>query len=469
MRDRAMGIENEFGVMLRYDKTKYRSLTNAEVISMKEEDFPESVFSNSRFWLYNGGCIYKDIGGHPEYATPECRSAADLVAYTKAGEILVPRMLDYTWADGSKLELFKNNLGIGSQHNMGAAFGCHENYLSYFFNPGNFALQKHLLPFLVSRQILDGAGWWRLNGDFLISQRALKMKADVGGGTTEGGGRGIINTRDEAHSRIKRLKRLHLILGDANMLEFPLFIKAGTTSIIMAMLEDGYSVDLRCINPVQALKDIARDLTGREKVIRLDSLDELSALEVQNLYVEKARKYLSSTTFESEATEAEAFLVLKYWEDALNAIYSQDIDWMLGRIDYVTKRWLAEREIKKKDPASEEEELRLKKKIDLFYHRITDRRFVSKIEEIWADKRIVTDAQIQKALDNPPQNTRARLRGEFCRVINSDMENLESQFRYSFQPAIDWKDLRYKGRTFQIDNPLVFEDDGFLEFIDDLS
>src|SRR6187551_2116270 len=207
--------------------------------------------------LTNGARLYVDHA-HPEYSTPECTNPRDIVLWDKAGEQVGLDACRFASTPGEgDLVLYKNNTD-----NKGASYGSHENYLMRRSTP--FAdIVRHLTPFFVSRQVVCGAGRVGIGQDgrddgFQLSQRADYFEVEVGLETTLK--RPIINTRDEPHAVAEKYRRLHVIIGDANLAEVSTYLKLGTTSVVLAMIEDGFlSVDLTVDRPVTTLHAVSHD------------------------------------------------------------------------------------------------------------------------------------------------------------------------------------------------------------------
>ena len=243
-------------------------------------------------FLRNGARLYLDVGSHPEYATPECDDIRELVVHDKAGE----RILEGLLVDAERrlreegiagdIYLFKNNTD-----SAGNSYGCHENYL--VGRHGEFSrLADVLIPFLVTRQIICGAGkvlQTPRGAVYCVSQRAEHIWEGVSSATTRS--RPIINTRDEPHADAERYRRLHVIVGDSNMSETTTLLKLGTTDLVLRMIEANVVMrDLTLENPIRAIREISHDITGRRKV-RLANGREASALEIQMEYFTKARDF----------------------------------------------------------------------------------------------------------------------------------------------------------------------------------
>ena len=335
MDKRIFGLENEYGVTCTL--RGQRRLSPDEVARYLFRRVV-SWGRSSNVFLENGARLYLDVGSHPEYATPECDSITDLVAHDKAGE----RILDHlvTGAEARLREegirgviyLFKNNTD-----SAGNSYGCHENYLTS--RRDDFAhYTEVLIPFLVSRQIFAGAGkvlQTARGAVFCLSQRAEHIWEGVSSATTRS--RPIINTRDEPHADAERFRRLHVIVGDSNMSEYATFLKVGSTSILLRMLEDPGTVlrDLTLENPIRAIREISHDLTCRRKV-RLANGREVSALDIQSEYLNRALRYRDTHGLSPQEDRA-----LDMWEHCLKALESDPLT--LGReCDWVAKHQLIE-------------------------------------------------------------------------------------------------------------------------------
>src|SRR5205814_9156817 len=284
---RIFGLENEYGVTCTF--RGQRRLSPDEVARYLFRPVV-SWGRSSNVFLRNGARLYLDVGSHPEYATPECDSIADVVIHDRAGE----RILEGLLVDAEKrlhdegiageIYLFKNNTD-----SAGNSYGCHENYL--VARHGEFSrLADILIPFLVTRQLLCGAGkvlQTPRGAVYCVSQRAEHTWEGVSSATTRS--RPIINTRDEPHADAERFRRLHVIVGDSNMSEYATFLKVGATSILLRMLEDPSVVlrDMSLENPIRAIREISHDITCRRRV-RLANGREASAIDIQSEYLTRA-------------------------------------------------------------------------------------------------------------------------------------------------------------------------------------
>jgi proteasome accessory factor A len=404
---RIFGLENEYGVTCTF--RGQRRLSPDEVARYL---FRRVVTwgRSSNVFLSNGARLYLDVGSHPEYATPECDSITDLVTHDKAGE----RVLEGLLVDAEKrlaeegiagdVYLFKNNTD-----SAGNSYGCHENYL--VGRHGEFSrLADVLIPFLVTRQMICGAGkvlQTPRGAVFAVSQRAEHIWEGVSSATTRS--RPIINTRDEPHADAERYRRLHVIVGDSNMNECTTLLKVGATDLVLRMIEAGVGLrDMTLENPIRAIREISHDLTGRRKV-RLAGGREASALEIQEEYFTKARDFVERRELATPAIQR----VLELWERTIKAIDSADLSLVEGEIDWVTKYRLIERYRAKHNMTLTHPRVA---QLDLAYHDIhRGRGLYYLLEKRGQVRRVARDVEIFEAKSVPPQTTRAKLRGEFIK------------------------------------------------------
>src|SRR6187431_2480266 len=262
-----------------------------------------------------------DEGSHPEYATPECDDVREVVAHDKAGERILEHLLAaaelrlHEEGISGDVYLFKNNTD-----SAGNSYGCHENYL--VARHGEFGrLADVLIPFLVTRQIICGAGkvlQTPRGAVYCVSQRAEHIWEGVSSATTRS--RPIINTRDEPHADAERFRRLHVIVGDSNMSETTMLLKVGATDLVLRMIEAGVVMrDLTLENPIRAIREISHDVTGR-RTVRLANGREASALEIQTEYLTKARDFAARRGLDEGMVKQ----VLDLWERTLSAVESDN-------------------------------------------------------------------------------------------------------------------------------------------------
>jgi proteasome accessory factor A len=425
---RIFGLENEYGVTCTFHGQ--RRLSPDEVARYLFRRVV-SWGRSSNVFLRNGARLYLDVGSHPEYATPECDDVLDLVAHDKAGErILEGLLLD---ADrrlreegiAGDIYLFKNNTD-----SAGNSYGCHENYL--VGRHGEFGrLADILIPFLVTRQIICGAGkvlQTPRGAVYCVSQRAEHIWEGVSSATTRS--RPIINTRDEPHADAERFRRLHVIVGDSNMSETTMLLKVGATDLVLRMVEAGIVMkDLSLENPIRAIREVSHDMTGRRKV-RLANGREVCALDIQREYLAKASDFV-----DKRGSDEVTSRVLSLWRRTLDAVDSGDLGLVAREIDWITKYQLIERYRAKHDlPLSSPRVAQL----DLAYHDVhRGRGLYYLLQRRGAVQRAVRDIDIFQAKSVPPQTTRARLRGEFIKRAQERRRDF----------TVDWVHLKLNDQT----------------------
>jgi proteasome accessory factor A len=362
-------------------------------------------------FLENGARFYLDTGCHPEYATPECASPMDVMIYDKAGERILENLLNYAQnkvhEEGfqGELAIFKNNTDF-----VGNSYGCHENYLADR-TADFYYMAEQLIPFLVTRQIFTGAGKvfrTRRGTVYHISQRAQHIRQKISGTTTNE--RSIINTRDEPHAIKEKYRRLHIIVGDSNMSEFSTYLKVGTTALVLQMIEDDFLPPIFSLrNPVRAIKDISRDLTCREAV-PLNSGKKYSALELQKEYLDLAHRYYSTRPMSPEAAD-----ILQKWEYVLSKL-EEDPMQLHQEVDWVIKLHLLQAYGERTNLSPEASGDRMLM-LDLQYHDIRrEKGLYFLLERKGQVVRLASDEQIETAMVDPPQNTRAKMRGELIKL-----------------------------------------------------
>jgi len=404
---RIYGIENEYGVTCTF--RGQRRLSPDEVARYLFRRVV-SWGRSSNVFLRNGARLYLDVGSHPEYATPECDDVTELVAHDKAGE----RILEGLVVDAERrlrddgivgdVYLFKNNTD-----SAGNSYGCHENYL--VTRQGEFGrLADVLIPFLVSRQIVCGAGkvlQTPRGTVYAVSQRAEHIWEGVSSATTRS--RPIINTRDEPHADAERYRRLHVIVGDSNMSETTTLLKVAATDLVLRMVEEGVVMrDLTLENPIRAIREISHDMTGRRRV-RLVNGREASALEIQAEYLTRARDFVDRRDLATPVISR----VLDLWERGLKAVESGDLSLVERELDWVIKYTLIERYRERHGLSWGDPRIA---QLDLAYHDIhRGRGLFHLLQQRGAVARVTCDVAIFRAKSVPPQTTRARLRGEFIK------------------------------------------------------
>jgi proteasome accessory factor A len=440
---RIYGLENEFGVTCTL--RGQRRLSPDEVARYLFRRVV-SWGRSSNVFLHNGARLYLDVGSHPEYATPECDSIRQVVIHDRAGERIVESLVASAEerlveeAIRGTIYLFKNNTD-----SAGNSYGCHENYLLRRSDDLGF-YQSVLIPFFVSRQIYAGAGkvlQTARGATYAISQRADHIWEGVSSATTRS--RPIINTRDEPHADAEQYRRLHVIVGDSNMSEYTTFLKVGAAACLLRMVEDP-AVDLRDLtleNPIRAIREIGHDITCR-RTVRLASGREMSALDIQREFLDRALDYADRRGFDEDERRA-----LAMWEHCMTGLerdplsLDREIDWVIKH--RLIEEYRARHGLEMSDPRVQ--------LLDLQYHDITRSRSpFHRLEARGLVERMCTDDEIERAVDEPPQTTRARLRGEFIRRAKERRRDY----------TVDWVHLKLNDqaqRTVVCKDPFSSEDE----------
>ncbi|MFF1674001.1 depupylase/deamidase Dop, partial [Nocardiopsis flavescens] len=354
--------------------------------------------------LTNGARLYVDHA-HPEYSAPEVTNPLDAVLWDKAGERV---MADAAARAGSTpgiepIQLYKNNTD-----NKGASYGCHENYLMKRSTPFG-DIVRHLVPFFVSRQVVVGAGKVGIGADgqgtgFQLSQRADFFEVEVGLETTLK--RPIINTRDEPHADPDKYRRLHVIVGDANLSEISTYLKLGTTSLVLSMIEDGFiSVDLSLETPVADLRAVSHDPALAHRV-KLRDGRRMTALELQGEYLDQARKYVEDrygTDVDPDTAD-----VLDRWESVLTRLGGDPMD-LAEELDWVAKLKVLEGYRSRDGLDWSHPRLQL---VDLQYSDVRpDKGIYNRLVARGRIRRLLEEPRVQRAVTEPPEDTRAYFRG----------------------------------------------------------
>jgi proteasome accessory factor A len=404
MQRRIFGIETEFGVTCTFHGQ--RRLSPDEVARYLFRRVV-SWGRSSNVFLRNGSRLYLDVGSHPEYATAECDDLVQLVTHDKAGERILEDLLvdaERRLADegiGGDIFLFKNNTD-----SAGNSYGCHENYL--VARAGEFSrIADILLPFLVTRQLICGAGkvlQTPRGAVYCLSQRAEHIWEGVSSATTRS--RPIINTRDEPHADAERYRRLHVIVGDSNMSEVTTLLKVGTANLVLEMIEQGVQFrDFSLDNPIRAIREISHDLTGKRPV-RLAGGREASALDIQREYHAKAAEHVAR-----RGSDPISDRVIELWGRTLDAVDGQELSKIDREIDWAIKYRLVEQYRAKHSLELSSPRIA---QMDLAYHDIRRGRGIfDLLQRRGLVERVTDDVAIEAAKDLPPQTTRAKLRGDF--------------------------------------------------------
>jgi Pup amidohydrolase len=428
---KVMGIETEYGISgpgipdfnpvlsssmlinsyagtlrrIRWDYEQESPLRDARGFEPIQERQPvEEDLGLANVILPNGARYYVDHA-HPEYSTPECATPRGLVVHDKAGERILEKSLEaaqHLLGPDQRLAIYKNNTD-----SKGNSYGCHENYLVDRRTPFS-RIVRDLTPFLVTRQIFTGAG--KVGSEsareesrrvaYQLSQRADFFEAEVGLETTLK--RPIINTRDEPHADPEKYRRLHVIIGDANMCEVATFLKVGSTALVLKLIEDELLPDLSLETPVSALHEVSWDVSCRQTV-KLRDGRRVRALELQWEYLDHAKKFVK----ENEPT-AENGELLQWWEAILSGIEEEPLS-LHRELDWVAKHRLVDAYRERDGLDWKDSKLAM---IDLQYHDVRrDRGLYYRLAESGKVERLAAEAEVQQAMMHPPDDTRAYFRG----------------------------------------------------------
>ncbi len=428
---RIFGIETEFGVT--YSAPGHRPLSPEEVARYLFRKVV-SWGRSSNVFLPNGSRLYLDVGSHPEYATAECDGIAQLVAHDRAGERILHDLVQEAQTRlehegyAGQVFLFKNNVD-----SAGNSYGSHENYL--ITRKGEFnRLADILIPFLVTRQLLCGAGKVlpaQQGGKYAFSQRADHIWEGVSSATTRS--RPIINTRDEPHADAELYRRLHVIVGDSNMSETTTMLKVGTVDLILRMVEAGTIMgDMRLENPIRSIREISHDITGAHPLKMADGRT-LTAVEVQRHYLAKVAAFVQANGAHNDLVPR----IMDLWERTLDAVESGNHSTIDTEIDWAIKAKLigayADRHgLEWGSPQVAQ--------LDLRYHDISpERGLFNMLERRGGAARLVADADIAAAVDDAPATTRASLRGRFVTAARDSGRDY----------TVDWVHLKLNDRSHQ--------------------
>ncbi|HEV3352484.1 MAG TPA: depupylase/deamidase Dop [Acidimicrobiales bacterium] len=427
------GIETEYGIVLRgvgesNPVTASSLLINAYVSQQQrkvEWDFEdESPGRDARGFaregamapevethlvnavLTNGARYYVDHA-HPEFSTPECADARECVRFDKAGERILARSMQaalQVLPPGQDIVVYKNN-----SDRKGNSYGTHENYLMDRAVPFGRIVQ-HVMPHFVSRQIYTGAGKVGsevLSGEsqipFQLTQRADFFEEEVGLETTLK--RPIVNTRDEPHADAQKYRRLHVIVGDANLCEVATLLKVGVTAIVLAMIEDDYfgDVDLTLAAPVQSMRKVSYDMSLAAPLELADGRS-MTALEMQWELLDLAKKYAEDRGLEAVDDEVGRD-VLDRWESTLSSL-EVDPASLVRQLDWVAKYQLIDAYRSRHSLEWDDPKLAA---MDLQYH---DVRPAKSLFARLDTEHVVSSEAVDAAMTEPPEDTRAYFRGK---------------------------------------------------------
>jgi proteasome accessory factor A len=356
--------------------------------------------------LTNGARFYVDHA-HPEYSSPECATAREIVVADRAGEVILERSMlaSKNWLGrDEEIIVYKNN-----SDGKGNSYGCHENYLVDRAVPF-VRIVRDFTAHLVTRLIYTGSGKIgceepdRQDGAFEISQRADFFEEEVGLETTLK--RPIVNTRDEPHADAQLYRRLHVITGDANLAEVATFLKVGVNALMLCLIEDDVlsARDLVLASPVRAMHDVSHDPTLRQRV-ELTSGKQLSALELQWELYDVAHKYSEERGLEALGTNGEGAEILQRWESVLSGLESDPAS-LRYEIDWIAKRELVEAYCDRHHCGIDDHRVRV---LDLQYHDVRAERSLFRRLQM---ERITSDEEVLAAVTDAPKSTRAYFRGQ---------------------------------------------------------
>jgi proteasome accessory factor A len=381
-----------------------------------DDVFPPEIESSLVNAVLSNGARYYVDHAHPEISLPEVTDARDVVRWDRAADEIIRASMVYAneiLGDGGEMVIYKNN-----SDGKGNSYGCHENYLMSRDTPfGRIA--SHITPHFVTRQVFCGAGKVgceepnRRPGDvaYQLSQRADFFEEEIGLETTLK--RPIVNTRDEPHCDPQKYRRLHVIVGDANMSEVATYLKVGTTLIVLAMIEDDQLGDeLLLANPVSAIRHISHDPSLTRTIMTRDGR-RATALEIQWGLLERARKYEQTHGLESVGADVGAD-VLERWETVLAGLESDPAS-MGHWVDWIAKQRLLDGFRRRHDLSADSAKL---KAIDLQYHDLRPEKCLA--DRVGLDT-IIDPTDVETAMTQPPTTTRAYFRGRCLQKYPDDI------------------------------------------------
>ena len=427
--DRVLGVETEYGLSARTARGRLSAPEAAELLFRPVV----AEHRSTNAFLANGGRLYLDVGAHPEYATPECRTVRQLLVAERAGDELVlglaARASALAAQDGQdvRFRLFKNNVD-----SFGNSYGCHENYL-VARDQDLPALVDVLTPFLVTRQVLCGSGSYR-RGEFTISQRADHLHDQLSAQTTRA--RPLVNTRDEPLADPSRFRRLHVLAGDSNLCEPSAWLKVGTTIAVLDALSGSAANRLgrmRLADPATALRQVARDPSA---LLELADGRRVSAAQVQRAYLD-----LAGDSAEPELADL--------WTSVLDALTAGEPERVADVVEWVAKRRLLQEFQARHRLSADDPKLA---QLDLAFHELGGIFRVLEAEGLV--RRLTSPTEVSLARSQPPDDTRAAARSAFLLAVQ----------RAGHLYSVDWQtctihDLAGSSgspdRTVRLPDPLV--------------
>ncbi len=456
--ERIHSLETEYAVSYVSDQRQRRKPGSGNIVETLKRVLADSHGLPSTEYTVNGSKLYHDVG-HAEWAQPECRSAHELAVYDKAADhlllhSLVPRA-DRVFADTGqvgRLVVAKNNADP-----YGTTYGCHENYQMQrdadLLVSDDFIryLAQCMVPFLTSRQILAGSGHLIVDREprrprvrYEFSQRAAFIQTVVSRDTTKF--RPIFNLGREGESfAAGNYRRLHQILGDANLSGWATFVKMGSTGLLLRLVEDLYIDSVPAlINPVEALRTISRDLSGTVTV-PLQNGQQASALDIQWLYYDLVDGYLN--IFGASEDEED---IMETWGKALEDFEQNPMN-LRDRADWAIKKHMLDAFLEQRGctfenlPVNDQNLLTDLQAFDLRYHELSPDGLYHKLHPV---DTLVSLDEIRRAQEAPPPYTRARIRGEAIR--------LGRQYNLRVNTG-SWNEIGIEGQRIVMPDPLAFD------------
>jgi len=441
---RIFGLETEFGLHFRHDAT--RKVPAEEVAGALFHSVVEWGRSSNVF-LPNGSRMYIDVGAHPEYATAECDDIEQLIAMDKAGERIIGDLVaagEKRLADSGlegQIHLYKNNTD-----SSGNSYGCHENYLVR--RRSDFTgFAQSLLPFLVTRQILTGSGVVNGSGrsaKYCFSPRSDHMWEAMSSATTRS--RPMINTRDEPHAHADKYRRMHIIVGDSSMAEPTTLLKVGAMDLLIRLAEAGIPMPkMDVAREMQSIREVSRDMTGTAPIELADGR-QLTASQIQRIYLDHVRVHIGGAILRTPLVER----IVDIWERGVAAVESGDFSTIDTELDWAIKYRLIERY--RSRTGAELDDPRVAR-LDYAYHDVSPGQglYPAMVEQGLIATVVTSDA-ISAAMTEPPQTTRALLRGRFVAAAVAARRDFTA----------DWTHLKVVGdaaRSVMMKDPFRNEDD----------
>ena len=433
---RIIGVETEYGITCA-PTTDGPPPMDADHAARELFDPVVQRSRSSNVFTRGGARLYLDVGSHPEFATAECDRLEDVLAQDRAGELVMADLAERAnarlAASGvpGRIHLLKNNRDA-----EGNGFGCHENYLvrrrGDFWNDA-----RTLVPHLVTRQILVGAGHIAGDGDtrpagnglrdlrdYVFSQRADQMWDAVSSATTRA--RPLINTRDEPHADAEHYRRMHVIVGDSNIAQGSTLLKVAAMDLLLDYLEHGGDLsDLALADPMRAIRDTCHDMSGGALLERVDGRT-ITSLEMQAEHLGRLRNHVAQD-IEITALHKAA---LDLWERGLEALRLQQPDRVATELDWAVKHQLLTRYCQRHDTDLTDPRVT---RLSLAYHDVSPGQGLrQRLEGAGLLRRFVDDETCRRAVDTPPATTRARLRG----AVVARAEDLRCDL------SVDWVGVR---------------------------